>query len=482
MSASHIPAAPRRRGPFISTLAAVAAALAATFGAAPSAGAQTVFHACYVPASGTVYRIKAPSTPQNCLQPTHVAFSWTDGAGGGGGGGVSSHGALTGLGDDDHTQYLLNNGVRSSASGFAVTAPLGGGASLLTRPDQDNGNFAFIAGKGALRLGGVGLIDEWALNNVGVNSVAFGRGAYASASGSYAFGDDTRATEVSAVAIGHGAAARHSYSIALGLGASSEGFRSIAISGGRALGDNSLAFNGTAEGERSFAFGSNANGSRAIALNGAATGADALSILGIAQGNRAIAIGRRALADKVGSVVIATSTNNNAGTVKPAVDGQFVVSAPHIFLGHLAQPNANADRFIETGTGAYLSSGGTWSNSSDSTKKTDFHAVDGEQVLSKLAALPVYTWRYTAEDSAVRHMGPTAQAFRKAFGLGDTDKAIATVDIDGVAVAGVKALEARTKQLKVETQALRAENAELAERLAQLESLVARLTQTSKER
>jgi hypothetical protein len=160
-----------------------------------------------------------------------------------------------------------------------------------------------------------------------------------------------------------------------------------------------------------------------------------------------------------------------------------VVRADRIFLGS-GSPSAvsPAVRYIDTGTGAYLSTGGVWTNTSDSTKKTAFRAVDGEQVLSKLASLPVYTWHYTAEDSTSRHMGPTAQAFRQAFGLGDTDKAIATVDIDGVAVAGVKALEARTKQLKSETQALRAENAQLSERLAQLEALVARLTGTPRER
>lgn len=31
----------------------------------------------------------------------------------GGGGGVTDHGALTGLADDDHTQYLLVNGTRA---------------------------------------------------------------------------------------------------------------------------------------------------------------------------------------------------------------------------------------------------------------------------------------------------------------------------------------------------------------------------------
>jgi len=37
-------------------------------------------------------------------------------------------------------------------------------------------------------------------------------------------------------------------------------------------------------------------------------------------------------------------------------------------------------------------------------------------------------------------MGPMAQDFREAFGLGADDKHIATVDADGVALAAIKAL------------------------------------------
>ena len=46
--------------------------------------------------------------------------------------------------------------------------------------------------------------------------------------------------------------------------------------------------------------------------------------------------------------------------------------------------------------------------------------------------MPIRTWRYKEEDAGVRHMGPTAQDFRAAFGLGDTDKAIAGIDAENV--------------------------------------------------
>ena len=54
------------------------------------------------------------------------ALTWDNGAGefvltAAGGGGVTDHGALTGLSDDDHSQYLLATGSRAGASASAQT-------------------------------------------------------------------------------------------------------------------------------------------------------------------------------------------------------------------------------------------------------------------------------------------------------------------------------------------------------------------------
>ncbi len=76
------------------------------------------------------------------------------------------------------------------------------------------------------------------------------------------------------------------------------------------------------------------------------------------------------------------------------------------------------------------------------------------------------TWSYREEPDSVRHMGPTAQEFRAAFGLGDTHKAIATVDADGVSLVATQALERRTRVLQDEITALRAELAALRSELA----------------
>jgi hypothetical protein len=52
----------------------------------------------------------------------------------------------------------------------------------------------------------------------------------------------------------------------------------------------------------------------------------------------------------------------------------------------------------------------------------------------------VSTWNYTAQDGSIRHMGPMAQDFRAAFGLGEDDTTISVVDEQGVALAAIQGL------------------------------------------
>ena len=95
-------------------------------------------------------------------------------------------------------------------------------------------------------------------------------------------------------------------------------------------------------------------------------------------------------------------------------------------------------------TGVTIAAGaGSWSTLSDRNAKRDFEAVDPRDVLERVAAMPVYRWRYAEERAAAAHMGPVAQDFRAAFGLGDGDRTIATVDADGVALAAIQGLNAK---------------------------------------
>ena len=113
------------------------------------------------------------------------------------------------------------------------------------------------------------------------------------------------------------------------------------------------------------------------------------------------------------------------------------------------------------------SNSSAWISVSDVNAKENFRDIAPEDVLARVAAMPVREWNYKAQGADIRHIGPTAQDFRAAFGLGEDPLGISTIDADGVALAAVRALEARTRETN---ERLTRENDELRARLARLEA------------
>jgi hypothetical protein len=103
--------------------------------------------------------------------------------------------------------------------------------------------------------------------------------------------------------------------------------------------------------------------------------------------------------------------------------------------------------------------------SSDKALKHNIRRVDGKEILSKLVQVPISRWSFKADPPRIEHIGPMAQDFYAAFGLGDDDKSISTVDPDGVALAAIQGLYELVKEKD-------AEIAELRDRLAALEAVV----------
>lgn len=203
------------------------------------------------------------------------------------------------------------------------------------------------------------------------------------------------------------------------------------------------AFN-TASGFESFVGGGSSNiasGANSVVPGGSSN---------IASGNSSFAAGRRAKAQHAGAFVWGDSTDAD---VSSNAANQFVVRASG---GAIFYTNASLT------TGASLAAGsGSWSSLSDRAVKTGLVPTNPKAVLERLAAMPIYEWSYRSQGPGVRHLGPTAQDFRAAFGLGEDDRHISTVDADGVALAAI--------------QALYRENQELRGRLAALEARLAAL-------
>jgi hypothetical protein len=182
-----------------------------------------------------------------------------------------------------------------------------------------------------------------------------------------------------------------------------------------------------------------------------------------ASGFISFAAGTRAKATQDGSFVWGDFQQNDV--TSPVANSFTVRAAGGIWLGTTSTPAIAPGHFIDTSTGGFLSSAGAWTNASDRALKHDFRPLDKGSVLDKVARMPITSWSYKAEKPSVRHIGPIAQDFYAAFGLGLDDKHISTIDEGGVALAAIQGLYRQNL-------ALQRQNTVLSARLARLEHLI----------
>jgi hypothetical protein len=150
----------------------------------------------------------------------------------------------------------------------------------------------------------------------------------------------------------------------------------------------------------------------------------------------------------------AASTNQTLATLNATIANKADVSHSH------------DDRYYtETEVDTKLSA---LSVSSDRNQKENFVIVAPLQVLDKVATMPIETWNYQTQPDSIRHIGPMAQDFHAAFGVGENDKSIAIVDASGVALAAIQGLyqlvqqqQSQLQQQQVAITILKAENLQL---------------------
>jgi hypothetical protein len=122
-----------------------------------------------------------------------------------------------------------------------------------------------------------------------------------------------------------------------------------------------------------------------------------------------------------------------------------------------------------------VSNGGSWSCSSSVTLKDNLVPADGLDILEQLVHVPLFTWNAKGGDSSVRHIGPMAEDFHAAFGVGEDETQLSTIDLDGVALAAIQGLYELSQEQGARIQALEAHNTTLQQRLDNLEARVSAL-------
>ena len=126
--------------------------------------------------------------------------------------------------------------------------------------------------------------------------------------------------------------------------------------------------------------------------------------------------------------------DSNPSDVNTTAPNQFIARASGGFVFMTA---ANG-----TTTGAQLPAGsGSWSSLSDKNSKENFKELNGKEVLDKISSMYLSSWNYKTQDDKIRHAGPMAQDFYAAFGLGEDERRLSNVDVDGIALTAIKELK-----------------------------------------
>lgn len=297
-----------------------------------------------------------------------------------------------------------------------------GGSGAVCIPAEGSGTrMMWYPEKAAFRAGYING-TQWDDANIGLYSVAMGQSVRASGDNAVALGVRSTAANGSSFAVGEDNTATGYASVAMGYHAHTNARRG------------------------SFVFGDNVTGGTQDSVRAELVG----------QAVWRLSCGMRIYTNQ--------ALNTGVAFGGPAVNSSVCGSSYYY---------GQSDAMISTSTGAYLSTSGVWTNTSDVNRKHLFETVTGEDVLARLRGLPIRSWSYRVDDASVRHLGPTAQDFRASFGLGADELTIGTVDADGVALAAAQALEVRTATQEARIEALERENAELRARMARVEALLA---------
>ena len=106
---------------------------------------------------------------------------------------------------------------------------------------------------------------------------------------------------------------------------------------------------------------------------------------------------------------------------------------------------------------------------SDRNIKDNFCTIRGRTILTRLVDIPITSWNYKDEDPSIRHIGPMAQDFGAAFGVGEDERHINVMDANGVAFAAIQGLYQMIQEKDGKFDALQAEVDALKQRISESE-------------
>jgi hypothetical protein len=138
---------------------------------------------------------------------------------------------------------------------------------------------------------------------------------------------------------------------------------------------------------------------------------------------------------------------------------------------NISLQGSGSQEFLIENDGDVWINNGTIMVTSYRASKANFRELDTEEILRRVADLPLSDWNYRKDADTVRHIGPVSEDFYEAFGYGEDDQHISPNDLAGVNTAAIQELYRQNLQLKGMLVAKIREMEDLKIRLTRLEKL-----------
>jgi Chaperone of endosialidase len=311
---------------------------------------------------------------------------------------------------DDQTYDKERFRVDNDGSILSV-ADYSGGINTTAPAEGAGTRFMWYGTKAALRAGQING-TQWDDANIGLYSTAFG--------------ENVRALGDNALAIGKNSVAAGSRTVAIGERNTATGYASIALGYGASTSTSAGSpRNGT------FVFSDFSN-----------SACDFNNISNDCQFHPSVTNSFNVRA--VNGSYFYTSLNLSTSFIFNSTTATMTLSNSKLSMKSDGSTELTSNSGGTAGV-SLAAGGGSWSSLSDRNMKANFATVNPREILRGVLALPISTWNYKSQDSAVRHIGPMAQDFFATFRVGESDKTIATIDPDGVALAAIQGLHEELK-------------------------------------
>jgi hypothetical protein len=143
---------------------------------------------------------------------------------------------------------------------------------------------------------------------------------------------------------------------------------------------------------------------------------------------------------------------------------------------NISLQGSGSQEFVIENDGDVWINNGTVMVTSYRASKENFRELDSQEILERLAGLPLSDWNYRKDADTVRHIGPVSEDFFEVFGYGEDDQHISPNDLAGVAIAAAQGLFDQVKEKDRRIESMRLEMDLLKQEMVEMKQLLRSLT------